>query len=189
MTTKKFVEEMSQEELVKVFNANEKLQNEVLEDMIDSEMHWIGEKLDYVRDSLSDWSVGTCQRSYITVKKMNSFLQGLIEMDKSVPAFNDEKAAEVIGNLQKAFDAYYYAEVEEEDDLEELAEKAAQEAADELAAQFDRDLNYLYSHDAQLSYFLEFYADARMDDPETYYIIEEEETYKLYQDVSYTKSY
>jgi hypothetical protein len=193
MTTKKYIEEMSKEELTNVFNANSKLQNDVLEDMIDSEMHWIGEKLDYIRDSLSDWSIGTGQRNYIKVNtdRLTDFLHGLSEMDKGVPAFNDEKAAEVIGNLEAAYNAYYYADAyaHNYEELEEAADRAAQKAADELARQFDRDLSYLYDTENQLDYFLEFYADARMDDEETYYVIVEEGTFKLYEDVSYTKSY
>jgi hypothetical protein len=195
MTTKKFIEEMNNEELTQVFNANQKLQEQVLEDMIDSEMYWIGEKLDYVRDSLSDWSIGTGQRNYIKVNHnyLKEFLEGLIEMDKSVPAFSEKKAEEVIGKFEQAHNLYYYADVDDYnyEELEDKAERAAQEAANELAEQFDRDLDHIYADENQLIYFLEFYADARMADveAETYYIIEEEGTFKLYQDVSYTKSF
>lgn len=197
MTNKKFIEEMTKEERTEVFNKNTGLQHKVLDDMQDSEMDWIGEKLDYIREHLSDWSVGTGARPYIYASTMNGtrtmsgILEGLKKMDAEVPAFGDDKAAEVIGNLEKAIDEYFDAESDRDDydDLEEAAEKAVQTALDELAAQFEKDLNYCYDSDTQLSYFLEFYADARMDDEETFYIIPEEGTYKLYEDVAYTKTF
>lgn len=193
MTTKKFIEEMNKEELTQVFNANEKLQEQVREDMTESEMYWIGDRLNYVREYLSDWSVGPDQRNYIKVNPncINEFLHGLTNMDNEVPAFSDKKAAEVIGNLQAAYDLYYYTDCNdhEHEELEEKAERAAQEAANELAKQFERDLDGVYDSENQLSYFLDFYADARMDEAETYYIIEEEGTFKLYKDVSYTQTF
>lgn len=195
MTDRKYIEELTVEELTQVFNNNEKLQNQVLEDMIESEMHWISEKMDYIRKSLSDWSIGTGQRNYIIVKtrSMNEFLEGLKQMGREVPAFSDTKAAEIIGKLEKAAEAYYNADIDIDEDeydlLEEGAEDALKEAADELADQFTRDLNGLYDHDTQLDYFLDFYSNARMEEEETYYIHSDSETYKLYQDVSYTKSY
>lgn len=194
MTSRKFIEDMNREELAQVFAENSELQNEVLDDMIESEMDFIGEKLDYVRAYLRDYSVGTGARPYILVRDgvdaMRGFLQGMKDMDGGVPAFNDTKAQEVIASMQKALDDYFTTDCRHEDyeELEEIAMEAIQDGADALAEEFRSNLDYLFGYDEQLDYFFDFYVDARMFQEETYYVIVEEGTSELYKDVNYTKS-
>jgi hypothetical protein len=82
--TKLFVENMSKEQLKEVFEANQELQNKVYEDMVDSELHWVGEQLDYINSYLSDWSIGPNNRNYLKVSDSDGFINGLIDMDNKV---------------------------------------------------------------------------------------------------------
>jgi hypothetical protein len=185
--TKKYLKDLSKEELTKVFHANSKLQGEIYDDMVESEMHWIGESLDYVREHLSDYSIGAYNRNYIRVKNADGFIARVEVMENEIPAFIDED----LPLLQKAYrvreeyreeemytDRYY--------ELEEELEELAKAVADQLAYRFTQQLDGCYKEEYQIDYFLDFYLDARMDDTE-YYITDD--SYTLYTDVSYTKSF
>ena len=193
---KKFIEELSIEELVKVFKANEKLRRMVQEDMEETEMHWIEEKLDYVKISLNEWSIDSYGNNYIHVdtssyNKMCKFLEGLKSMSKEVPAFSEEKAEELISELENALEAY--GEIPLDDSSYEKVEDKAifvtKSVANALCNQFSSDLQYCQEYKNIEDYFIEFYADARLDEKGEYYIIEDDNDYKLYQNVSYTKTF
>lgn len=191
--TVKFVTELTKEELIKVFNRNSILQADVLDEMLDSELFWISEKMTYIQKYLSDWSVDANSPCFINVKTdyiaMRDFLYGLIEMQKNIPAFSEDKAELIIERLEDALDAYAYAPMNADnyEELEQDAMQATAEAAKELAKQFEEDLKWCFDKKHQLEYFLDFYVDARLN--EKAYVIPEEGTYQLYEDVHYTKSY
>lgn len=187
--TKTYIEELTVGEQKVVFRANSTLQEQVLDDMIESEMHWITEKLDYVRDYLNNWSVGTGSRSFISVSDHIDFYRGLVAMEQEVPAFTDDKHKEIVVPLGEAYEAYVNEDCDSDEfeELEEAFEKLAQEAADELAEQFDRDLDAQYDDATQELYFTEFYIDARMDRG-TFYI-KEGGDHTLYEHVNYEKSF
>lgn len=184
---RKYIEEMNKEELIKVFEANHKLQNDVYDDMVESEMHWIGEQLDYLRDGLSDWSIGAYNYNYIKIKDNDKFIAGLIKMDKEVPLFGDEEAKQIY-EVEKLRDEFYNKDCDDEDyeDVEEEYEGAVQELAESVVKAFTRRLNDCGEHKYQLDYFFEFYADSRLE-KDMFYI--ENDTYELFEDVSFTKSY
>lgn len=184
---KRYVEELSKEELVKVFEANARLQEAVYEDMVDSEMFWIGEQLDYIRDSLDSWSIGSYNHNYISVKDNDGFINGLIEMDKSIPLFSNE-AAEQIYEVERMRDEFYIKDCYDEDyeDAEEKLNEAVKDLAEEVVRQFERRLNDCADNDNMLEYFLDFYYDARIE-PGTMYI--KDNSYELYEEVFYIKSY
>lgn len=204
------IKEMNNEQLTEVLNANSKLEDRVLEDMLESEMFWIGEQLDYIRSSMKDWSIGPDSRSYIKVGDSEAFIEGLVEMDESVPLFSDKDKV-IIYTTKEKFEHYqlmtepYEGDYEDEegeldeeaynkaweqwDNAEEEIEELVQELADEVVHQMVKRLDYCYSSESRLDYFLEFYAQERLD--ENYYIdtTNTANPYELFQDVAYTKSY
>jgi len=183
----KYIEELTKEELTKVFEANHKLQNDVYDDMIDSEMHWIGEQLDYLRDGLSDWSIGAYNHNYIRVRDNSKFIDGLIKMDKEVPLFSDEDAKQIYA-VEKLRDELYEKDVDDEDydEVEEGFEEMVHELAEEVTRAFTKRLDNCAERQYQLEYFLEFYVESRLE-KDLFYI--KDDSYELFEDVAFTKSY
>lgn len=182
---KRYVEELSKEELVKVFKANARLQEAVYEDMVDSEMFWISEQLNYIKDSLHNWSIGVYNRNYISVKDIDGFIDGLIEMDKEVPLFEDTKQ---IFEVERMKNELYNKNCYDEDyeEAEKELKDAIEDLAQEVVKQFEKRLAGCLDRNNQLEYFLDFYYDARMESGSMYI---KDNSYELYEDVSYTKSY
>ena len=182
---KRYVEELSKEELVKVFKANARLQKAVYADMVDSELFWIGEQLDYIKDSLQDWSIGVYNHNYISVKHIDGFIDGLIEMNKEVPLFEDTKQ---IFEVDRMINEFYIKDCYDEDyeEAEKELEKAIKDLTEKVVRHFEERLDWCLDRDNQLEYFLDFYYDARMESGAMYI---KDDSYELYEDVSYTKSY
>lgn len=210
----KYISELNNEELVKVFNANKKLQERVLDDMIESEMYWIGEELDYLKPSLNDWSIGTCQHNYLKVGDSAEFIANLLALQEDYGLFSDsekhiitdtEALKERLWNLEgpseddfedeerefdeEAFDRAVEEYEALEAELEDQFEEAVKDLAEAVARKYSDRLDYFYNHKAQLDYFLEFYSSERLDD--NYYIdtTNTDNPYELFQDVAYTKSF
>jgi hypothetical protein len=178
---KKYIGDLTKEELVKVFETNEKLRNDVSDDMVESEHLYAEEQMDFVRGSARNWSIGPGGHNYIGVSNADAFIVGLKEMDDSVPAFTDEEAKEIDAAL-KLREEYREEEMYTDvyDQLEEQLEEEAQKLADKLAAKFQRRFQDCFNRENKLDYFLDFYADTRLD--ADCYIIEGD--YTLYQTVT-----
>src|SRR5690606_26399526 len=185
---KKYVGELTSEELEKVFHANEKLRYAISDDMVDSELCWVGEQIDYLRNRLADWRIEPGSRTYIRVNDYGQFVDNMVELDNSVPVLIDEdlplleKAKEL---KEKLWSVEMYTD--EYDELQEQFEEAVDELVGVLEKRFTDRFDGCYNKEYMLDYFKEFYKEARLD--ENCYIIEGDETYTLYEDVSYTKSF
>lgn len=173
MNKVKLLDELTKNELEKVFERNTKLQSEVMDFMAESEMHWIGEQLDYLRDTLVSWSIGQCNRNqHITVGDPWRFVCALAKLQEDIPVLGQE------------YDERIEAVLETDD--EEKIESEAQALADALVSEYTRILDDVcldLKH--AKNYFLEFYVDAYMRD-EGYYIDAE---YTLYKPINYVESY
>ena len=185
---KKEIRNLTNEELKKVFNANEKLQQEVMEDMEGSEMLWISEYLNCFKDSLSNWSIGFYNRNFITIKDgaEYEFLQNTLEAQKNF-CFLEDKFTNIIASLMKKYDKldelwYVEGKQKEYDNLQIEIDEEFENIQNEVLDQFNRMTN-LNIEDAQ-NYFIEFYVDSRLD--KNAYI---DESFILYEDISYVKSY
>lgn len=190
MENLKYVSEMNKEELTKVFYANDKLQHEVYDDMVDNEMFWVGKYLDCFKEYLNDWSIGSYGYNYIKVDSDNlrGFVDGVEKLQKDF-CFLVESENEFIAKVSEKVEAYYYTELYSDEyyKFQEEAEELVNELADKITSQFNRNFSCLYQKDTQLSYFLEFYVLERFEGNE--YIIADNNDYKLYKEVTYTKKY
>lgn len=188
--TELFVSEMNSEVLTQVFNRNNELQNEVLDDMIESEMFLIGEKMDYIREYLQDWSIGTCSHIYLYVKegKEREFIDGVIAIQNDfclLPDSDDEFIAQVAEKIEQYENEEMYSD--EYYSLENEVEQLTKQLTEKIAQQFKESLDACYGRDAQLSYFLDFYKEERLN--QDAYIIVENDDFILNEDISYTKKY
>lgn len=181
---KRYISELSLDELSKIFDANDKLRDDVLDDMIESEMFWIGEQLDCFRDYLSDYSVGTCSHVYIDVQsgKEEQFVDGVIQMQKDYCVLHDSEndfIAEIVDKIEVYNDAEMYSD--EYYELENQIEEMSQLLADKIAKEFKSTLDGLLDYKLQEEYFCEFYAEERIADC---YILADNDDYVLYKDIT-----
>ena len=156
---------------------NHTLGGMVYEDMTEGEMHYIIEQLDHVKPGLKNYSVGPASHNYLIVDDALAFLDGLEEMQKAYCTLPDSMEAEIKTVLAardrfRSYDMSYNNLYQ----LSDWLDRKAQYFADHIAQYFERCLDF--SHADMVSYFLEFYADERMDS--SYYI----ENGKLYRTVT-----
>ena len=181
----KNIKDLSIDELKKVLDVNQKLQNEVYEDYQESEMYYITEILDNFKDSLSDWSIGFNNSNYIKVKDDILFLESIkdVQADYCFLAdadYNDKEIDDLIEKINK----FNYEDMSEEeaDELENFIGSKINKYKSLIINTF----NQFTDTDAEdvLSYFIEFYSDERLS--EDCYI---DDNFILYENISYIKSY
>ena len=174
---KLFIKDMSNEQLKKVFEANERLRSLVLENSLETEMFYITKQLDYFRKSLKDYSIGTYQSNYITVKDNGKFIRGVEEMENSIPLFNYKhktlKKALLI--LEKYENENMYTK--KFDKLEAQLDEIVEELSNDVAQRFTDILDNC--EDTILEYFLDFYAEVILN--KDCYV--DEETFILKEDI------
>ena len=139
----------------------------VYDDIIENEMYFISEQLNYIAPGLRDYSVGSYNYNYITVSNSVKFLDGLEQLQTNYCTLPDDMQPE-IDRVLAAQERFYFMSYNNKnyDALDAWIDKKAQYFADCITDYFSRCLEP--SHDDMISYFIEFYADERMD--ESYYI-------------------
>ena len=184
---KKYLKDLNTDELTKVFHANKTLQNQIYDDMVDTEMSYISEQLDYLKDGISDWSIGVYNRNYINVSDADKFIESLDEVEKSIPILIDEDTPKLQGALELR-DNYRNADMysDEYDRLEEELDEVADELANLVTKRFTQVLDGCSKEEYQIDYFIEFYSDSRLD-ADSCYINADKNDYILYEDT--VKSY
>ena len=180
------INELNTDELRKVFEVNRKLQEEVSEDMQESEMFWVDEILDVLSSGLSSWSIGFCNRNQHVKASDNErdFIEAVKDVQKAF-CFMPDSYNEKVGELDTLVERYYETDVytDEFDELEEQVEDAIREMERDITDQFTKQLDGLLGNHEE-DHFIEFYAHERLN--EDAYVNED---YELFEDVSYTKSY
>ncbi|NKD38280.1 hypothetical protein HED42_09055 [Enterococcus casseliflavus] len=88
---KTYVKEMNRKQLEKLWDANENLRSRVFDAMQETEGFYIREQLTYIEKSLSDWSIDAHGYSYLRVNNPLQFLNGLLNMDASMPLFTEKQ--------------------------------------------------------------------------------------------------
>ena len=149
----------------------------VYDDMAENEMDHISDQLDYIKPALKNWSIGPVNHNYITVDDAIKFLDGLETLQENYCTLPDDMTQEINAALA-ARDRFRHYDMSYNNlyQLSEWLDRKAQYFADCIARYFERCLDF--THDDMISYFLDFYADERMDS--SYYI----ENGKLYQTVT-----
>jgi hypothetical protein len=163
----KYIHELTDNEKRELLENNNALQNMVYDDMIENEMYFISEQLNYIRAGLRDYSIGAYNNNIIIVSDALKFLDGLETLQKSYCTLPDAMQPE-IKRVLGARDRFYLMSYNNKnyDALDAWIDKKAQYFADCITDHFSSCLDP--SRDDMISYFIEFYADERMD--ESYYI-------------------
>jgi len=139
----------------------------VYNDMIENEMNFISEQLDHIRAGLRDYSIGAYNRNIIIVSDALKFLDGLEELQKNYCTLPDDMSDE-IKRVLDARDRFRSIDMSYNNlyNLSVWLDQKAQYFADCITDYFSSCLDP--SRVDMISYFIEFYADERMD--ESYYI-------------------
>lgn len=160
------IRDMDEKQLQTVFEYNEGLQNEVIEDAIDGEMNWISEHLDVLKNGLQDWSVGRYDRCYIVPRSAEPFIDALNELETGFGVLDAsgrlllEEAVEVVEKYrsEELYSEAYYT-------LDRQMDRLADRLATMVAMSFEKALNY-HTFATCKEYFVDFYAHNRLDGDE-----------------------
>lgn len=163
----KYIHELTDNEKRELIQNNSALANMVYDDMIENEMYFISEQLDYMRAGLRDYSIGAYNRNIIIVSDAVEFLHGLQRLQENYCTLPDDMQHE-IKRVLEARDRYLYNDMNYDNYymLSDWLDQKAQYFADCITDYFSSCL--APTRDDMINYFIEFYADERMD--ESYYV-------------------
>lgn len=161
--------ELSTEQLTNIVNSSTKLRNELDKFIQDYEMYWISEKLDYVRDSLANWSVGFYNKNFLKVRDYEAFVDGV---EKSIKDYGaSEKLEKKFRQVQKLTHTNLFAYTAEqlkklylEEELQSICNyvedasyelyqgKVGEKCRNYLECFFDDYNDYLYDEETETFY-------------------------------------
>lgn len=159
----KHIHELTDNEKRELIENNSALANMVYDDMIENEMCFISEQLDHIRAGLRDYSIGSYNHNYLTVGNSIKFLDGLEQLQKKYCTLPDDLQPE-IDRVLAARERFYLMSYNNKnyDALDAWIDEKSQYFADCITDYFSRCLEP--SREDMINYFIEFYADERMDD-------------------------
>ena len=163
----KYINQLTDNEKRELIENNNALANMVYDDMLENEMHFISEQLDHIRDGLRDYSIGAYNYNYLTVGNSVKFLDGLEKLQECYCTLPDKLTTE-IKRVLDARERFYTMDYNNKnyDLLDAWIDKKAQQFADCITNYFSSCLDP--THADMVEYFVEFYADERMN--ESFYI-------------------
>ena len=115
MENKRFLTELSFDELEAVFDGNEKLSYMVENDYTESVMSTVEDYLSCFRGALSNWSIGFYQRNFIAIKDNEKFIEGFYDFVKTFGI--DEDSEKVFNGVYEWFNNEENKELENYFDL------------------------------------------------------------------------
>ena len=176
------------ETLAKILVNNTKLVRDIEEDIIESEIDYISDMLDCFRGSLIDYSIGFYNRNYIEVKDYEKLIDSCIGATEDYGFFNEED----LEYCKYARDLYERLNMmgwgnKQRDNLENKIEEVNNIIEDKVIEQFNKYTDYwtILKFEYLCDYFYEFYSEERLNEG----LYFDTETYELFEDISYTKSY
>ena len=163
----KYIHELTDSEKRELIESNKTLQNMVYDDMNDNVCDFICEQMEYIIKGCSDYHIAPYTHNYIIVSDAIKFLNGLEKIQKCYCTLSDAMQPE-IDRVLAALDRFYFMYIYNNnyDILLNWLEQKAQYFANCIAKYFSDCLDP--SRADMIEYFIEFYADERMD--ESYYI-------------------
>lgn len=157
---KKFIKEMTKEELKKLIAENEGIQNLVIEQILEGNAFYVGEILDNL--GLLDWSIDPYSYSYVKADK-NIFIGGLSTALKDYGLLYKER--ERLEKLTTAYEKLSTMEYDNKnyDSLEDFIDKEITEFEDMVAKEL-QDISGSETDTENLSYeFIERASDGQFD--------------------------
>lgn len=171
-------------ELKKVFANNQELQNEVYNDAIDVANMYIRDYMECFESGAIYYNIGY-PGDYITVRDARKFVDGLRDIYKSFCVLPDEslKLINYCDDLLNRYEEIYMINWKNADRLEKRINELITDLKNVFFERVLVEYNYYYNGDNLQEYFIENYME-RMND--NYYV---DDNYILYQHIEYEKSY
>lgn len=183
----KKLSELTAEELKKVYENNQKLQNTIFDALTEDAYFWVEEYINNFKRGAINYSFSVDgYGDFLTVKNIELFVEGLSISEESFMWLPDY--AEKIERLAELVNRYnevrYTLSIDNDsrlcDRIDELTDGLRIELFNAIRMEYDN----CYDTENAILYFIEFYVDERMDD--SYYI---DDNYILYKHVEYEKCY
>jgi hypothetical protein len=180
---KKF-EDLTIEELKQVFNNNEKLQDDVLQDTQDDVRYWISEYMNCFECGTLEYNIGY-PGNYMTIKNQYEFIQGLKQLQKDYCYLSgeEEKTIYYVERLIDRYNNLPFYDNKNANRLDLRIEELTEKLKDLFFKRLVNEYNYYYDTKNLCDYFVEMYADNMTGQ---YYI---DNNYILYQHIEYEKCY
>lgn len=172
------------EELRKVFDNNEKLQDDVLQAAQDEVCFWFNEYMECFDQGTIEYNIGY-PGNYLKVKNRFAFIQGLFELQKNFCYLSDESDRKIkyCDHLIDRYNNLYHYDFTNAERLADRICDLSQELKTELLNNMVSEYNYYYDTKNLRDYFVEMYADNMTGQ---YYV---DDDYILYQHIEYEKCY
>lgn len=163
---KKYINQLSEKELLEVYFNNDTLQDLVVEDIKDRELDIVDEYIEHFSESLSEYEVNF-GNTFINIdkKKVNDFIQGFEQLQND-HSFLNETDYEYVNELKKTNDLYRNTEMNTKE-FEELSNTLSDKITDvEGVIQdcFENQLDDSLSRDYAVDYFREVYANESLSE-------------------------
>lgn len=183
------LKDLSREELLKVFEVNNKLEEQVFDDMFDNAHYWNTEYLESWNGGI-DYAIGYDRGAYFNCSDEELFLDGLKKAQKDYGFLADEynSVIEYAEEIMNRMDNLNYESKYYDNNYERLADRLTElinELEHECYKRFMDEYECCFDDRNKQSYFIEFYVDSRMDDDDFYV----DDDYVLYEHIEYEKSY
>ncbi|MDY0141645.1 MAG: hypothetical protein RBR97_07120 [Bacteroidales bacterium] len=142
---KTYLNDLTSEELKKLFTKNEHLQELANQLHQDNVMFWIGEEIGMFLSAMSDWTIGFDCYNYIKVKDDFLFIE---QYKKYIEVYSsDDKTIELVNKANE-----YLANNYKDDDYDEKIEEFAEKLKNDLIAYFNNCISYSNDEDELIEY-------------------------------------
>jgi hypothetical protein len=183
----KYLHELNLEELKEVYNKNQNLQEEVFDDMVETAAFWCSEYLACWNNRGINYCIGWDRGTYFKCTDREYFIEGLKSVQRMFGFLADEwneKIKYIEKLLTKLDYLYYNSSAENYDRVEARIDELIKELEMACYKWLMSEYEDCFDNENQLDYFLNFFADERMDD--SFYVDDDME---LFEHVEYIKSY
>lgn len=172
------------EELKKVFNNNEKLQDEILQHAQDSAHYWINEYMNCFDRGTIEYNIGY-PGDYMIVKNSYDFIQGLKDLQKDYCYLSEdaEKNIKYCDHLMNRHNNLPFEDYKNAERLENRIDEIINDLKNDFLNQLKNEYNYYCDSKNLCEYFVEIYAD---DMNGEYYT---DDNYILYQHIEFERCY
>lgn len=180
----KKIELLTIEELKKVFNNNEKLQDDVLQAAQEDVFYWFNEYMNCFDRGTIEYNIGY-PGNYMMIKNSYDFIQGLEELQRAFCYLSDEseKKIKYCDHLMQRYNNLYYNDYKNAERLENRIDGIIEELKSEFLNNLIHEYNYYYETKNLRDYFVEIYSDNMNNN---YYV---DDNFILYQHIEYEKCY
>lgn len=152
---KKYIKDMTPDELKKVILENENLQNEVCELLMDSERFWIDEIINTL--GLVNWSIDPYDYSYVNFDDAQPITENILKAIDEYGILDDDVDKKRLAKLETAESNFGCMEYDNKnyDNLEKFIAKEVEYFEEEIAKVFVGIYEHCNNKDAIYDYFME----------------------------------